>query len=252
MESQLLCMAIRRNSRLRQLHLSKAQADLRIDSVKALVESLEALHVQGTMLDVVTIGGLTFPLRQMAAGLMDSLDFASSTRHNRCALAPLLVFALDHSSGLRNLNFINNDFGAENEHVVDSVLRLAQRGLEVYNDLPLHGAAEGFDVQLRAVMPHGLCVFASTFLPRQRYLKHLNLQSCGLDARSLGAILLAVLQIQTAGWLTLIFERGTWVVSAKAMHVKGAPPSNQCHYPGYFQPTFEEGWDGAFGLIPTL
>lgn len=196
-ESQLLCMAIRRNSRLRQLHLSKAQADLRIDSVKALVESLEALHVQGTMLDVVTIGGLTFPLRQMAAGLMDSLDFASSTRHNRCALAPLLVFALDHSSGLRNLNFINNDFGAENEHVVDSVLRLAQRGLEVYNDLPLHGAAEGFDVQLRAVMPHGLCVFASTFLPRQRYLKHLNLQSCGLDARSLGAILLAVLQIQT-------------------------------------------------------
>lgn len=196
-ESQLLCMAIRRNSRLRQLHLSKAQADLRIDSVKALVESLEALHVQGTTLDLVTIGGLTLPLRQMAAGLLTSLDFASETHQNRCALAPLLVFALDHSSGLRNVNFINNDFGAENEHLVDSALRLAQRGLEVYNDLPLHGATEGFDVQFRPVMPHGLCVFASTFLPRQRHLKHLNLQNCGLDARSLGAILLAVLQIQT-------------------------------------------------------
>ena len=34
--------------------------------------------------------------------------------------------------GLRNLNFINNDFGAENEHVVDSVLRLAQRGVPLW------------------------------------------------------------------------------------------------------------------------
>eukprot|EP00438_Fugacium_kawagutii_P003393 Skav225497 [mRNA] locus=scaffold1721:21725:25251:- [translate_table: standard] len=78
------------------------------------------------------------------AGNLESLDLSCQQRSNRCALAPLLVFLLDHSSGLRSLDLTNNDFGAESEHLVDAVLRLEQRGLQVYNGLPLHGATETF------------------------------------------------------------------------------------------------------------
>ncbi|CAE7497046.1 unnamed protein product, partial [Symbiodinium microadriaticum] len=56
-----------------------------------------------------------------------------------------------------------------------------------------------FSLEKEPVMPHGICVFASTYLARSfaRALRTLDLRCCGLDGRSLGALLSALLHLKT-------------------------------------------------------
>ncbi|CAK9071901.1 unnamed protein product [Durusdinium trenchii] len=202
-EVLLLCMAIRKNHQLRQLHLPKAHSDLKIDVVRSLVDSLRELQLHCEPLELLAISNLQLHLKSLADGSIDSLDLSCSQRINRSALAPLMVFILEHSSGLTSVDFRQNDFGLEVEHLVDAVLSLEKRGLRFYNGIPLQGTAEVFSMEGRQVMPHGTCVFASSFLPRQTGLRHLDLQRCGLDARALSAVLMTVLQIQSVTFLDI-------------------------------------------------
>ncbi|CAJ1336866.1 unnamed protein product [Effrenium voratum] len=197
-EVQLLCMAIRRNPNLRSLNLNKVQ--LKLDTVRHLVHSLRSR--EGSSLDLLHLPGVPLLLRQLEAGEIQALDCGCSSWTQRSAFAPAFVFALERSRGLKSLDFSNNDFGSETEHVVDAVLALERGGLVQYNRLNLSAPHAEFHCQDQPVMPHGICVLAATCLTRTP-LSSLTLQSCGLDARALQAVLSSLLQLQSVVMLDI-------------------------------------------------
>ncbi|CAE7375818.1 unnamed protein product, partial [Symbiodinium sp. CCMP2456] len=170
MEVLLLCLAIRRNKQLRRVDFSEVSANLTVDTVKDLVDSLRQLRGSGCpALDEVCFKGVNLFPRDMEDGSGDVLDLnGPKVVMDRSFLAPLLVFVLEKGRFLKSLDFRNNEFGHETEHIIDAVLTLEREGrLTTYNGVPIHGVAkEEFSLEKEPVMPHGICVFASTYLAR--------------------------------------------------------------------------------------
>jgi hypothetical protein len=115
--------------------------------------------------DTLVIHGFEFQFAGLQDGTVSSLDFSSMEKRNCDLLAPLFVLALNFGTKLTEVDFCGLDFGKSTDSVVGATLSLAEGGtLLKCNKIglrPDHDLAE-LNIQGCPVMPHGICVLAST------------------------------------------------------------------------------------------
>jgi len=220
-ELLLLARAIGRNSKVRRLDLSATTHLLTERVSQALVESLSgttddttdvchddaspeaelarrSVSMKRVMLDTLVLDGAELCFAQLRDGSISSLDFSNAVFNSRAWVAPLFALMLQFGGSLTHIDFSNMVFGAATDTVVSAILPLVSGKLCEYNRIDLRPGKnlEVLSVQQRPVMPHGICVMASTTIPNGN-ITQLNLSDCGMDGASLGVLLASLLRRQT-------------------------------------------------------
>lgn len=201
-ELLVLAHTIARNSVLRHLDFSECGHALSHDIVCVLVESLRATAGQNVnnaessklALETLKLQDFAIPVANLQDGILTQLDVSNARQTFQHVLAPLFALMVDIGTALTDINFGNQEFGHFTDAVVSAVLSQAESGgLKTYNGIQLHPPPEmkTLDVQDQPIMNHGICVMASTSIPRGN-ITSLNLRKCGLDSYSLRPLLAAM------------------------------------------------------------
>eukprot|EP00930_Biecheleria_cincta_P071366 TRINITY_DN58876_c0_g1_i1.p1 TRINITY_DN58876_c0_g1~~TRINITY_DN58876_c0_g1_i1.p1 ORF type:complete len:1535 (+),score=293.91 TRINITY_DN58876_c0_g1_i1:252-4607(+) len=197
-ELLVLAHAIARNSGLRRLDFSECGRTLSHDIVYVLVESLRAAGQNASAtgrlpLETLALQDFVIPVASLQDGILTNLDVSDDCAQHH-VLAPLFELMVDIGSALTEINFSRQQFGGFEDTVVSAVLSKADSGaLKTYNGIQLQPPPEmdALDLQDKPVMSHGICVMASTIIPRGN-ITSLNLGHCGLNSHSLRSLLAAM------------------------------------------------------------